>query len=139
MKVRFAAFARYAETEPETGLLNLTGAGASVFGVESVPVTIPTYFALLLGFEEDEVGQEREIRPVLRLGTGQLDVVQRPEPFTITPRLGEYHAPGWEGAYAITGILDMAIQEPGAYYLDLHIDDAEESAGSIPFQVILAA
>ena len=48
MKVHLAVFARYAETEPDSGTLNLTGGGIDVFGVDSLPVEFPVYIALRL-------------------------------------------------------------------------------------------
>ena len=66
MKVHLAVFARYAETEPDSGTLNLTGGGIDVFGVDSLPVEFPVYIALRLLFDEDEAGKERTVTLVLK-------------------------------------------------------------------------
>ena len=46
MKLSLALLARYAEVEPESGLLNLTGGGVDVFGLRRLPAQFPIACAL---------------------------------------------------------------------------------------------
>jgi hypothetical protein len=133
VRVRFAVLARYAEVDPESGLLNLTGAGLDVFGFPDLPQELTVGFALQLGFTENEVGQSHEVTLVTRGPDTQ--VVGVPTSDSVSPTLGEYHAPGWEGVYAVAGVVHLLVEEPGTHSLSILIEGQE--SGYIPFQVVL--
>lgn len=135
MRVRFAVLARYAEVDPDSGLLNLTGGGLDVFGVRELPAEFTLAFALQLGYSDNEVDQTQEITLVTRGPDTQ--PVGMPTSFSVTPTLGEYHMAGWEGIFAVTGAVRLRVEESGAQSLNILIEGQESSY--IPFQVILSA
>ena len=133
MRVTAALLARYAETEPEGGLLNLVGGGTDVFGVPTLPVSFAMPFALQFRYDEAEAGTEFQIGMV----TVGPDPTEPPRPaaeFAITPQLGPYHAPGWEGVFYVSGVVALDAEEYGPHAVNVLIDGA--LSGSIPFQVI---
>jgi len=54
--------------------------------------------------------------------------------FEITPDLGEYHADGWQGIYAVAGVVTIRIESPGPHSISLKVDG--HVGGDIPFQII---
>lgn len=134
MRVTGALLARYAEVEAEGGLLNVTGGGVDVFGVRELPVHFPMPFALQLRFQENEAEQTHEISLVIR--DPQLRQIGERTAFEIKPTLGEYHAEGWEGIFAVAGTVGLYAEVAGAHSIGIQIDDAER--GDIPFRVVLA-
>ncbi|MGC2375172.1 MAG: hypothetical protein WA484_14985 [Solirubrobacteraceae bacterium] len=134
MKVQTALLARYAEVEPQGGLLNVTGGGINVFGVRRLPADVPIAFVLQLVFDEAEADIEHAVSLLVR--DPQLQVVGEPVSTPFTPRLGEFHAPGWRGIFSITGGIVLPVHTAGPHSLGIQLDHAE--AGDIPFQVLLA-
>jgi hypothetical protein len=132
--VQTALLARYAEVEPQGGLLNVTGGGISVFGVRRLPVDVPIAFVLQLVFDEAEADAEHTVSLLLR--DPQLQIVGEPVSVPFTPKFGAFHAPGWRGVFSITGGIVLPVQTAGSHSLGIQIDHAE--AGDIPFQVLLA-
>jgi len=133
MKVQTALLARYAEVEPQGGLLNVTGGGINVFGVRVLPVDVPIAFVIQVVFDEQEANVEHTISLLVR--DPQSQVVGEPVNTTFTPRFGEFHTPGWRGIFSITGGIVLPVQAAGAHSLGIQLDRAE--AGDIPFQVLL--
>lgn len=135
MKLTLALLARYAEVDPESGLLNLTGGGVDVFGLKRLPAEFPMAFALQFRYPEAEAGKTFQI--ALTTLDPQIQPVGKPTHFEITPRLGKYHAEGWYGTYTITGVVTLAVEMPGTHSINIEIDGAV--AGDISFQVFQAA
>jgi hypothetical protein len=134
MKVQTALLARYAEVEPQGGLLNVTGGGINVFGVRHLPVDVSIAFVLQLVFDEAEADTEHTVSLLIR--DPRLQVVGEPVNVPFTPKFGEFHAQGWRGIFSITGGIVLPVQAAGPHSLGIQIDHAE--AGDIPFQVLLA-
>ena len=134
MRVQAALLARFAETDPESGLLNLVGGGLDVFGLNEAPAQFPVAFAVLLRFAESEADRTFDLTFVLR--GPALEPVGEPTSFEITPRLGEYHAEGSEGTFTATGALRLITESVGTHSVSVQIDGIE--AGVIPFQVLLS-
>jgi hypothetical protein len=134
VKLTLALLARYAEVDPESGLLNLTGGGVDIFGLKRLPAEFPMAYALRLRYPEAEAGQIFQI--ALAILDPQIQPVGKPTDFEITPRLGEYHADGGHGTYTIAGTVTLAVESPGMHSISITIDGA--IAGDIPFQVFLA-
>ena len=135
MKLTFALLARYAEIDPDSGLLNVTGGGIDVFGLDRLPAEFPIAFALQFRYPEHEAGQTFHI--ALATLDPQIQPVGEPTHFEITPHLGEYHADGWQGIYAVAGTVILAVEAPGTHSIGIRIDGA--LAGDIPFQVFQAS
>ncbi len=134
MKLTFALLARYAEVDPESGLLNVTGGGLDVFGLKHLPAEFSVAFALQFRYPEHEAGQS--FRIALATLDPQIQPVGESTDFEITPHLGEYHADGWQGIYAVAGAVTLAVEAPGTHSVNVKIDGA--LAGDIPFQVFQA-
>jgi len=134
VKLTFALLARYAEIDPDSGLLNVTGGGIDVFGLERLPAEFPIAFALQFRYPEHEAGQAFQI--TLATLDPQIQPVGEPTDFEITPQLGEYHADGWQGIYAVAGTVILAVESAGTHSISIKIDGA--LAGDIPFQVFRA-
>ncbi len=134
MKLTLALLARYAEVDPESGLLNLTGGGVDVFGLKRLPAEFPMACALQFRYPEAEAGKTFQI--ALATLDPQIQPVGKPTDFEITPRLGKYHAEGWSGIYSVAGTVTLAVETPGAHSISVKIDGA--IAGDIPFQVFRA-
>lgn len=134
MKLALALLARYAEVDPESGLLNLTGGGVDVFGLKRLPAEFP--MAVALQFRYPEAEAEKTFRIALITLDPQIQPVGQSTDFEITPHLGAYHAEGWQGVYTVTGVVTLAVESPGAHSISIKIDDAV--AGDIPFQVFRA-
>jgi hypothetical protein len=134
VKIQFALFARYAEVEPQGGLLNVTGGGVDIFGVQRLPTEFPVRIALQLVFDESEAGTEHELSLIVR--GPDLEPVGEPTTTPITPTLGDLHAEGWRGTFTIAGDVVLAPIAAGAHSLGIQIDGSE--AFMIPFQVLLA-
>jgi len=134
VRVQAALLARFAETDPDSGLLNLMGGGLDVIGLNHLPAQFPVSFAVVLRFPEEEAGHEVQLKLVIR-GPG-LETVGEPATFQITPGLGGHHAPGWEGTFTVTGALRLVVESTGTHSISVQIDGTE--AGVIPFQVLLA-
>ena len=134
MKLTFALLARYAEIDPESGLLNVTGGGIDVFGVKHLPASFPMPFVLQFRYPEAEAGQAFTIT----MGTfdSALELVGEQTDFEITPNLGEYHAEGSHGIYAVAGTVQLAVESVGAHSMWIEVDGSV--AGDIPFQVFLS-
>jgi hypothetical protein len=94
VKLTLALLARYAEVDPESGLLNLTGGGVDVFGLKRLPAEFP--MAIALQFRYPEAEAERTFQVALITLDPQIQPVGRPTDFEITPHLGAYHAEGWQ-------------------------------------------
>jgi hypothetical protein len=135
VKLTFALLARYAEIDPDSGLLNVTGGGIDVFGLERLPAEFPIAFALQFRYPEPEAGRTFQI--ALATLDPQIQPVGEPADFEITPHLGEYHADGWQGIYAVAGTVTLAVESPGTHSISIKIDGAV--AGDIPFQVFQAS
>ncbi len=97
MRVAFGVLARYAEVDSEHGLVNLTGGGVDVFGVEHFPVQFMQRFVLQFRFDESEAGRRHHV--VMRVLDPQLKPIGEAASFEIAPKLGEYHASGWQGIF----------------------------------------
>lgn len=134
MKIQTALLARYAEIEPQGGLLNVTGGGIDVFGLRQLPAKFAVAFALQLVFDEGEADTEHELSAVVR--GPDLEVVGERMAWPFTPQIGELHAPGWRGLFAIAGAISLAVEQEGSHSIGLQLDSVE--AGDIPFQVVLA-
>jgi hypothetical protein len=135
VKLTFALLARYAEIDPDSGLLNVTGGGIDVFGLEHLPAEFPIAFALQFRYPEHEAGQTFQI--ALATLDPQIQPVGESTDFEITPHLGDYHADGWQGIYAVAGTVILAVELPGTHSISIKIDGA--LAGDIPFQVFQAS
>jgi hypothetical protein len=131
VRLTLALLARYAEVEPDSGLLNLTGGGVDVFGLRHLPAEFSLACALQFRFAEDEAGKAFKVR--LATLDPQIQPVGSPTEFEITPQLGEFHAAGWHGRYTVAGTVTIAVDSPGTHSISITIDD--EVAGDIPFQV----
>jgi len=131
MKVQTALLARYAEVESESGLLNVTGGGLSVFGSDRLPLELPVGFVLQLTFDESEADQEHRLE-VEVLGP-DLQAVGETIDVPFTPRFGQFHTPGWRGFFAITGSLTLLMEAAGAHSVQIALDG--QIAGDIPFLV----
>jgi len=134
VKLTLALLARYAEADPESGLLNLTGGGVDVFGLKHLPAEFPMAVALQFRFPEAEAGMTFQI--ALTTLDPQIQPVGKSTAFEITPQLGTYHAEGWQGIYTVTGVVTLAVESPGTHSISIKIDGAV--AGDIPFQAFLA-
>lgn len=134
MKLTFALLARYAEVDPESGLLNLTGGGIDVFGLKRLPAEFPIAFALQFRYPEPEA--EKTFQIAMATLDPQIQPVGKSTDFQITPHLGEYHADGWNGIYTVAGAVTLAVEVPGTHSISVKIDGAV--AGDIPFQVFHA-
>jgi hypothetical protein len=134
VRVAFGVLARYAEVDPESGLINLTGGGIDVFGVANLPVQLAMPFVLQLRYHEAEVGQLRRI--TMQVLDPELKAIGQAASFEITPKVGEYHATGWQGIFAVAGEALLMADSPGVHSVQIRIDG--EVAGDIPFQVVLA-
>lgn len=134
MKLALALLARYAEVDPDSGLLNVTGGGIDVFGLEHLPAEFPIAFALQFRYPEHETRQAFQI--TLATLDPQIQPVGDPTDFEITPQLGRYHADGWQGIYAVAGTAILAVESPGTHSISIKIDGA--LVGDIPFQVFQA-
>ncbi len=134
MKIQTALLARYAEIEPQGGLLNVTGGGIDVFGLRRLPAEFTVALALQLVFDEAEADTEHELSAVVR--GPDLQAVGERMAWPFTPQIGELHTPGWRGLFAIAGAISIAVEREGPHSVGLQLDDAE--AGDIPFQVVLA-
>jgi hypothetical protein len=134
VKLTLALLARYAEVDPDSGLLNLTGGGLDVFGVKRLPVEVSLACALRFLFREVEAGQAFQVALVTL--DPQLERVGQPTEFEITPSLGEYHVEGGHGTYTVAGAVTLVVEAAGLHSINITIDGA--SAGNIPFQVFLA-
>jgi hypothetical protein len=134
VKLTLALLARYAEVDPESGLLNLTGGGLDIFGVKRLPTEFTIASALRFRFPEDEAG--RRFKIVLATLDPEIQPVGKPTDFEITPRLGEYHAEGGHGTYTVAGAMTLVVEAPGMHSINITIDEAV--AGDIPFRVFLA-
>lgn len=66
MKIQTALLARYAEVEPQGGLLNVTGGGVDVFGLRQLPAEFIVAVALQLVFDEQEASVEHELAALVR-------------------------------------------------------------------------
>jgi hypothetical protein len=135
VKLTLALLARYAEVDPGNGLLNVTGGGIDVFGLERLPAEFPIAFALQFRYPEPEAGQAFQI--TLATLDPQIQPIGEPTNFEITPQLGRYHADGWQGIYAVAGTLILPVESPGTHSISIKIDGA--LAGDIPFQVFQAS
>jgi hypothetical protein len=135
VKLTFGLLARRAEIDPESGLFDIAGGGVDVFVLERLPAEFPVAFALQFGYPELEAGRAFQIT-VATLGP-QIQLVGEPTDFEITPQLGEYHADGWQGIYAVAGTVILAVESPGTHSVSIKIDGAV--AGDIPFQVFQAS
>lgn len=135
MKLTLALLARYAEVDPESGLLNLTGGGVDVFGLKHLPAEFTMACALQFRYPEAEAGKTLQI--ALTTLDPQIQPVGKPTHFEITPRLGKYHAEGWYGTYTITGVVTLAVETPGTHSISIEIDGAV--TGDISFQVFQTA
>lgn len=133
MKIQTALLARYAEVEPQGGLLNVTGGGVDVFGLRQLPAEFTVALALQLVFDEQEASVEHQLAALVR--GPDLEMIGERMAWPITPRLGELHAPGWRGLFSIAGAITIAVEREGPHSLALQLDGAE--AGDIPFQVLL--
>jgi hypothetical protein len=131
VKLTLALLARYAEVEPESGLLNLTGGGLDVFGLKSLPAEFELACAMRFLFREVEADHPFRVT-LVTLGP-DLAPVGAQSDFEIVPRLGEYHIEGGLGTYTVAGALTLRVVSPGMHTINIAIDDA--TAGSIPFQV----
>jgi hypothetical protein len=134
VKIQTALLARYAEVEPQGGLLNVTGGGIDVFGVRRLPAEFTVALVLQLVFDESETGKEHELAVVVR--GPDLQAVGERMAWPVTPVLGEMHAPGWRGFFSIAGAITIAVTAEGSHSIGLQLNGAE--ANDIPFQVLLA-
>jgi hypothetical protein len=66
VRVTAALLARYAETEPDGGLLNVIGGGTDVFGVPELSVDFSMPFGLQLRFAEADAGTTFQVGMVVR-------------------------------------------------------------------------
>jgi hypothetical protein len=132
VRVTLALLARYAETEPDGGLLNIIGGGTDVFGVAELPVEFSMPFALALRFDEPEADTPILVSMVIR-GPDLQDLGPDTD-FSIIPTLGAYHAPGWEGVFYIAGVIGLYAEQHGGHSIGIRLDGIE--AGVIPFQII---
>jgi hypothetical protein len=135
VRVAFGVLARYAEVDSEHGLVNLTGGGVDVFGVEHFPVQFMQRFVLQFRFDESEAGRRHHV--VMRVLDPQLKPIGEAASFEIAPKLGEYHASGWQGIFAVAGAALLVADSPGVHSLEIRIEG--EYAGDIPYQMILAS
>lgn len=135
MRVVFGVLARYAEVDSESGLVKLTGGGVDVFGVERFPVQFMQRFVLQLRFDEAEADQLHHV--VMQVLDPQLKPIGEAASMEITPKLGQYHASGWQGIFAVAGVARLEADAPGVHSLEIRIDG--EHAGDIPYQMVLAA
>ncbi|MCA1678342.1 MAG: hypothetical protein LC777_05035 [Actinobacteria bacterium] len=126
---------KYAEVDPESGLINLTGGGVDVFGAEHFPIQFMQPFVLQLRFDEAEAGQLHQV--VMRVLDSQLRPIGEAASIEITPKLGQYHASGWAGIFAVAGAARLQADAPGTHSLEIRIDG--EHAGDIPYQMVLAS
>jgi len=90
VKVTLALLARYAEVDPDSGLLNIVGGSVDVFGVARLPVEFPMGFALQFRYPQAESGLTREIR--FATLDPALELVGQSTTFEVTPQLSEFHA-----------------------------------------------
>jgi len=134
MKIQTALLARYAEVEPEGGLLNVTGGGINVFGVDRLPADISIAFVLQLVFDDVEAGHKHTITLLIR--DPQLQVVGEQVDVEFVPKFGELRAPGWRGIFSIAGGIVLPIRAAGPHSLGIQINQTE--TGDIPFQVLFA-
>jgi hypothetical protein len=134
VKLAYALLAKYAEIDPNSGLLNVVSGGIDVFGLKHLPASFPAAFALQFRFPESEAGKTFKIEMGVR--DPQLQPIGQPTDFEVTPALGEYHADGSHGIYAIAGSVTLLAESVGAHLVWIEIDGA--IAGDIPFQVFLA-
>lgn len=133
VKVTLALLARYAEVDPASGLLNIVGGSVDVFGVARLPVEFPMGFAIQFRYPPAQSGVAKRV--TLATLDPSLQVVGQPTTFEVTPQLSEFHAEGWQGVFAVTGSIDLAVEAEGAHSVGIRIDDRE--SGDIPFQVFL--
>lgn len=134
MKLTLALLARYAEVDPDSGLLNLTGGGVDVFGMKRLPAEFTMACALRFLYREVESGQTFQV--ALATLDPQLQIVGKPTDFQITPHLGAFHVEGGLGTFTITGAVTLAVKSVGLHNISITIDGA--IAGDIPFQVLLS-
>jgi hypothetical protein len=132
MKLQTAMLARYAEVEPQGGLLNVTGGGVDVFGIPNVPADFPMAFVLQLTFDQTEADIEHRLG-VTVLGP-ELQPVGEHIDLPFTPRFGEYRPEGWRGIFAVTGAIDLRVEAYGAHSIQIRFDG--ELAGDIPFLAV---
>jgi hypothetical protein len=134
VRVTLALLARYAETEPEGGLLNIVGGGADAFGIPRLPQDFAMPFALQLRYPESEAGSTFQIGMVVRSPDPTSDSPASPTVFDVTPQLGELHAPGWEGVFYVAGVVALDAEEYGPHSISIVIDGTE--AATIPYQIL---
>jgi hypothetical protein len=134
VKLTLALLARYAEVDPESGLLNLTGGGVDVFGIKRVPTEFTMACALRFLYREVESGQTFQV--TLATLDPQLQLVGKPTDCEITPHLGAFHVEGGLGTFTVTGAVTLAVESVGLHSISIAIDGA--IAGDIPFQVLLS-
>jgi len=134
VKVAFGVLARYAEVDEDSGLINVTGGGVDVFGVTRLPVELYTRFVLQLRYPESEAGQLRRV--TMQVRDPQLKIIGEAAAFEITPTLGQYHASGWQGIFAVAGTARLMADSPGVHSLEFRIDG--NLAGDIPYHVVEA-
>jgi hypothetical protein len=85
VKLALALLARYAEVDPDSGLLNVTGGGIDVFGLQRLPAEFPIAFALQFRYPESEAGRAFQIAlatldPQIQLIGEPTDFQGRPQP-----------------------------------------------------------
>ena len=134
MKLTLALLARYAEVDPESGLLNLTGGGVDVFGLKRLPAEFSVACALRFLYREVEDGKAFQV--AMATLDPQLQPVGQPTGFEITPKLGQYHVEGGLGSYTVAGAVTLAVESAGLHSISITIDGAV--AGDIPFQAFLS-
>jgi len=130
VRVTFGVLARYAEVDPESGLLNLTGGGIDVFGVESLSFRFTMPFVLQLRFHEAEAEQVHRV--TMQVLDPRLQILGEAASFPITPKVGKYHATGWEGIFSVAGGARLMADSTGAHSVQIRIDD--ELAAISPFK-----
>jgi hypothetical protein len=134
VRVTAALLARYAETEPDGGLLNVIGGGTDVFGVPELPVEFSMPFGLQLRFAEADAGTTFQIGMVVRGPDPTSSPPAPPTEFGITPQFGDYHAPGWEGVFYVSGVVALDADEYGRHSISILINGKESA--TIPYQIV---
>jgi hypothetical protein len=89
-------------------------------------------FALQLRFDETEADTPVPLSIVIR-GPDLQELGPETE-FSITPVLGAYHAPGWEGVFYVAGVVGLYAEEYGGHSINIRLHGTE--SGVIPFQVV---
>ena len=123
MRIDWVIPCRYAEAGPNGA--TIVGGGIDLLQVPQFPTTISLMIAARFVGAESEMTHEHVLSMTLRddqlgeMGTGEV---------SFTPGLNPLRAEGWEQGHFIAGIHQFTVERPGAYTLDMRLDDGADAS-----------